>query len=94
MDFGPVIKRINDKFATTFSVFRHDEENVGQVFADMDTYAREKYGEAQWERKVHHPSAVKERMKHKIQYDLENPKREKLIAETEAVYNRLTGPMR
>ena len=92
-DFGLVIKRINDKFGTTFSLFRHDEENVGRVFADMDTYAKRQYGETQWERKVHHPSAVKERMKHEIEYELDNPKRQKLIAEAEAVYNRLTNSM-
>ena len=93
-DFGQVIKRINDKFGTTFALFRHDEENVSNVFADMDTYARKKYGEAQWKRKVHHPSAVKERMKQEIEYELENPKRAKSIAEAEAVYHRLTNPMR
>ena len=93
-DFGQVIKRMNDKFGTAFSLFRHDEQNVGRVFADMDTYARKKYGETQWERKVHHPSAVKERMKNEIAHDLANPKRKKLMAEAEAVYNRLTKPMR
>jgi hypothetical protein len=93
-DFGEVIERINDKFGTTFSMFSHDEENVGKVFTDMDTFAREKYGETRWERKVHHPSAVKERIKQEIEYDLESPKRKKLIAEAEAVYDRLTNPMR
>ena len=92
-DFGQVVKRLNDMFGTTFSLFRHDEVNVGRVFADMDTYARKEYGETQWERKVHHPSTVKERMKNEIEYDLENPKRKKLIAEAEAVYNRLTNPI-
>ena len=93
-DFGQVIKRINDKFGTTFSLFRHDDENVSKVFADMETYAKKKYSETLWERKVHRPSVVKERMKHEIEYDLENPKRKKLIAEAEAVYDRLTDPMR
>lgn len=93
-DFGQLIKRVNDKFGTTFSLFRHDRENVSKVFADMETHARKKYGEALWERKVQRPSAVRERMKHEIGYDLENPKRKKLIAEAEAVYNRLTNPMR
>ena len=93
-DFGQVIKRMNDKFGTAFSLFRHDEQNVGRVFADMDTYARKKYGETQWERKVHHPSAVKERMKNEIADDLEHPKRAKLIAEAETVYDRLTNPQR
>jgi hypothetical protein len=93
-DFGEVIKRVNDKFGTTFSLFRHDEENVSKLFADMDSYARTRFGETQWERKVHHPSVVKERMKHEIEHELENPKRRKLIVEAEAVYNRLTNPMR
>ena len=93
-DFGQVIKRINDKFGTTFSLFRHDEENVGRVFADMDTYAKKKFGETQWERKVHHPSAVKERMKNEIEYEQENSQRRKLIARAETVYNRLANPMR
>jgi hypothetical protein len=93
-DFGQVIKRINDKFGTTFSLFRHDEENVSKVFAGMETQARKKYGETLWERKVQRPSAVRERMKLEIEYELENPKRKKLIAEAEAVYNRLTNPVR
>jgi hypothetical protein len=33
-------------------------------------------------------------MKHEIEYDLENPKRKKLIAGAEAVYDRLTNPVR
>jgi hypothetical protein len=92
-DFGQVIKRINDKFETTFSLFRHDEENVSKVFAGMEAQARKKYGETRWERKVQRPSAVRQRMKHEIEYDLENPKRKKLIAEADAVYQRLTNPM-
>jgi hypothetical protein len=92
-DFGQVIKRINDKFETKFFLFRHDEENVSKVFADMDMYARNKFGATLWERKVHRPSAVKESMKREIEYDLAHPKRAKLIAEAEAVYLRLTDPM-
>lgn len=93
-DFGQVIKRINDKFGTTFSLFHHDEENVSKVFADMETYARKKYDETQSERKLHRPSAAKERLKREIEYNLENPKRKKLIAKAEAVYDRLTNPVR
>ena len=33
-------------------------------------------------------------MKREIEYDLANPKRAKLIAEAEAVYHRLTDPIR
>jgi hypothetical protein len=93
-DFGRVMKRLNDKFGTTFSVFRHDEENVSKLFAGMEAHARKKYGETLWERKVQRPAAVRERIKDEIQYDLESPKRKKHIARADAVYDRLTNPMR
>jgi hypothetical protein len=93
-DFGQVIKRINDKFGTTFSLFRHDEENVSKVFAGMETRARKLHGETVLERKVARPSAIRDRIKHEIEYDSDNPKRKRLISEAEAVYNRLTNPMR
>ena len=85
---------MNDKFGTTFSLFRHDEENVSRVFAGMEAHARKKYGQKLWERKVQRPSAVREGMKRGIEYDLENQKRKKLIAEAEAVYDRLINPVR
>jgi hypothetical protein len=93
-DFGGVIRRINDKFGTTFSLFRHDEENVSKLIAGMEAQARKKCGEKLWERKVQRPAAARERIKDEINYDLENPKRQGLIARAEAVYNRLTNPMR
>jgi hypothetical protein len=93
-DFGQVMKRMNDRFGTTFSLFRHDEENVSKLFAGMEEQARKKYGETLWERKVQRPAADRERIKDEIEYDLENPKRKKLIARADAVYERLTIPMR
>jgi hypothetical protein len=93
-DFGQVIKRMNDKFGTTFSLFHHDEENVSSLFAGIEAHARNKYGETLWERKVQRPDAARERIKDEIEYDLENPRRKKLIARAEAVYDRLTNPMR
>ena len=93
-DFGQVIKRVNDKFGTTFSLFHHDEENVSKLFANMETQARRQYGETLLERKVQRPSSDRQRLKREIEYDLENPKRKKLIGEAEAVYDRLTYPLR
>ena len=91
-DFGRVIQRLNEKFGTTFSLFRHDEENVDKLFAGMETQARKKYGEKLWERKVQRPAAVRDKIKGEIEYDLDNAKRRKLIARAEAVYDRLTEP--
>jgi hypothetical protein len=93
-DFGQVIKRMNDKFGTTFSLFHHDEENVSKLFSGMEAHARKKYGETLWERKVQRPAAARERIKDEIEYDLENPRRKKLIARAEAVYDRLTKSTR
>ena len=88
-DFGQVIKRLNDKFGTTFSLFRHNEESVNELFAGMETQARKKYGERLWERKVQRPAATRERIKDEIEYESENPRRKKLIERAEAVYDRL-----
>jgi hypothetical protein len=93
-DFGQVMKRINDRFRTTFSLFRHDEVNVSKLSAGMEVHARKKFGETLWEGKVQRPAAVRERIKDEIEYDLENPRRKKPIARADAVYNRLTNPMR
>ena len=68
-----MIERMNDKFGTTFSVFRHDEENVGKLFAGMETQARKKYGETLWERKVQRPAAVREKIKDEIEYESGEP---------------------
>jgi hypothetical protein len=67
---------------------------VNEVFARIEKNSRKRYGETHWETNVSRPSAAKERMKHEVGYDLENPKRKKLIAEAEAVYDRLTSPVR
>jgi hypothetical protein len=93
-DFGQIIARINEKFGTTFSTFRQDEENVSKVFAGIESHTRNRFDEALWERKVQRPSATREQMKHEMKYDLENPKRKKLIARAEAVYERLADPTR
>jgi hypothetical protein len=91
-DFGSVIQRLNDKFGTTFSLFRHHEENVNELFAGMDAQARKRYGERLWERKVQRPTAAREGIKDEIEYDLQTPKRMRLVARAEAVYDRLTNP--
>jgi hypothetical protein len=93
-DFGRVIERVNHKFGTTFSLFRHDEENVNKLFAGMETQARQQYGEKLLERKVQRPSVDRQRIKREMEYDLDSPKRKKLIAEAEAVYDRLTNSVR
>lgn len=90
-DYGEVIRRVNDKFGTTFSLFHHNEQNVNKVFARIDRNYRKRHGETYRETKVSRPSIAREEMKREVVHDLENPKRRKLIAEAEALYARLTN---
>jgi hypothetical protein len=91
-DFGQVIQRVNHRFGTTFSPFRHDEQNVAEVFARLERNTRKRFGETHWENKVSRPSAARERTKHEVGYDPEDPKRRELIARAETVYDRLISP--
>ena len=91
-DFGPVIQRLNDRFETTFSLFRHDEHNVESVLTRIERNSRKRFGEASLENKASLPFAAREEKKHELGYKLEDPKRKGLIARAEAVYGRLTGP--
>jgi len=36
-DFGRVIERLNDKWATQFRIFEHNKENVARAFARLDS---------------------------------------------------------
>ena len=91
-DFGQVIRRINDKFGTTFSVFRHDERNVDGVFARIERNSRKRFAETSWENKASRPFAAREKLKREVGYELEDPKRRDLISRAETVYDRLTRP--
>src|SRR5215207_9929823 len=89
-DFGEVIRRVNDKFGTAFSLFSHDERNVDRVFARIEKNSRKRFGETSLENKVSRPFASREKLKREVGYELENPKRRDLISRAETVYDRLT----
>jgi hypothetical protein len=89
-DFGEVIRHINDRFGTIFSPFIHDEQNVEGVFARIERNSRKRFGEMSLENKASRPFAARERLKRKVEYDLEDPKRRGLISRAETVYDRLT----
>ena len=90
-DFGEVIRRINNRFGTTFSPFSHDERNVDGVFARIEKNAKKRFGETSLENKVSRPFASREKLKREVGYELENPKRKHLISRAETVYERLAG---
>jgi hypothetical protein len=44
-DFGSVIRHVNDRFGTSFTAFRHTEENVRRVFDRIERQNRARYGQ-------------------------------------------------
>jgi hypothetical protein len=89
-NFGAVIRRLNIRFGTTFSLFRHDESNVDGVFARIEKNSRKRFGESSLENKISRPFASREKLKREVGYELENPKVRGLISRAETVYDRLT----
>jgi len=88
-DFGQVVRRINDRFGTTFSPFHHNERNVDAVLARVERNSKRRFGEEASENKASRPSAAREEMKRELSHELERPQLESLISRAEAVYHRL-----
>ena len=88
-DFGEVIRRINNRFKTTFSPFSHDERNVDAVFARIEKNSRKRFGETSMENRASRPFASREKLKREVEYELESPKRRDLISRADSVYERL-----
>ncbi|CAN5818427.1 hypothetical protein BH18ACT11_BH18ACT11_08270 [soil metagenome] len=93
-DFGQVIRRINDRFGTTFSPFRHNERNVEAVLARVERNSKRRFGETQWVDKASRPLAARENKKRELGYELEDPRLGALVSRAEAVYDRLTNQAR
>jgi hypothetical protein len=90
-DFGRVIRRINDRFGTSFFPFRHNERNVDAVLARVERNSKRKFGEAHWENKASSPVTAREATKRELEQDLNSPEAGRLLSRADAVYGRLTG---
>ena len=93
-DFGRVIQRLNDRFGTSFSPFRHNERNVGVVLARVERNSKRKFGEAHWENKASRPVAAREDTKRELERGLDDLEAERLLSRADAVYERLTSSQR
>lgn len=103
-DFGKVIKRVNQRFETSFSPFVHSEENVREVFklaeqADFKvaslfepvTSEFSDWGRRELsESRVARPSRKRESMKPLLKKELESEHARDLIVKAEAVYDQFT----
>jgi hypothetical protein len=62
-DFGKVVRRLNERFGTTFDEFEHTSENVSRCFGIMEDHARiNKVSETQ----IGRPSKERDVMKHRL----------------------------
>ena len=93
-DFGRVIRRINDRFGTTFSPFRHNERNVEAVLTRVERNSKRRFGENNWENKTSRPLAARENKKRELVRELENPSLEASFSRAEAVFDRMTDQAR
>ena len=91
VDFGRVIRRLNDRFDTSFSPFHHNERNVEAVLARVERNSKRKFGESHWENKASRPVAAREETKRELEHELEGPEAGRLLSRAEAVYERLTA---
>ena len=89
-DFGAVIRKLNERFGTSFREFQHSDENVQTVFDAMERYWRGRVGEGvQLERVVGRPSEVRERMKEGLPARYRAETTRELRARAQALHDRL-----
>lgn len=72
-DLGGVIKRINEKYSTSFVEFEHNDENVRAVFSVMEKEMKERRGSV-IESSVARPSPYRAKMKDLFVKEIESPK--------------------
>jgi len=89
-DFGAVIRRVNEKFGTSFAEFEHTEENVRACFEQMEEYWLGRVGPGgPVERFVGRPSEVRDRWKDAMRGQFRSPALATLRRKAEELYGAL-----
>ena len=96
-DFGLAIRRVNERFGTSFLVFEHTDANAQRVFQEIDRAygGREERGDA-LERIVARPSETRREIKKGLQTEYRAPGLARLRARAERAFEALarTAPAR
>jgi hypothetical protein len=85
-DYGAVLKRVNARFDTHFSLFEHSEDNVSEVFERIEQRHRARRGSRLDEKQISRPSDLKERLKEGLRMELKTREVSKLTVTAEAIY--------
>jgi hypothetical protein len=84
-DYGAVLERVNARFGTRFSPFRHTADNVESIFADIEDRHRARRNSLD-EKQISRPSSLRAEIKNASRRELEDPVARELVARAEAVY--------
>jgi hypothetical protein len=88
-DFGEVIRRLNERFGSSFQEFQHTEANVALCFRIIEEHDRRTAGEVV-EQTVARPSQQRERMKNALRSALRSPKLARVRADAYSIYETFT----
>lgn len=68
-DFGRTIARVNQRFRGSFTLFRHDRQNVEAVFAAMDAFNKAAFGGSISARHVPRPDPAREALSRQVRFE-------------------------
>ncbi len=89
-DFGQVVRRVNKRYGSDFSVFEHTEENTEQVFRRVEEMERQHAGGVLLESKVSRPSNARASQKAELAEQLAERWFQPDLHRCEALYQSLT----
>jgi hypothetical protein len=89
-DFGEVIRRLNERFGSSFQEFQHTDANVASCFKIIEEHDRRTVGKVM-EKTVARPSPQREHMKDALRSALRSPKLAKARADAYDIYETLTS---
>jgi hypothetical protein len=86
--FSDVITTINERFGTTFAPFDQSEDNVDQVFKEIEAYHAETHPRKEVERVVPRPSHERDDENRRYLADLQSPAICGLLHQADQLYQR------
>jgi hypothetical protein len=93
-DIGEAIRRVNERFGTTFDAFVHSPENEALVFERIEARNRERFepGTIEGRRSLARPTPEREERKQELRRAYDAPPLQALRDRADDLYGLLVGP--